>query len=149
MAPRSKEWCERIAASKKGKYAGEGNPFYGRHHSEKTRRLLRQKRAIPNFKERGALHWNWQGGKTDNNSKLRNENREKLVVWRKAVYARDLHTCQACGMKGSGKKHLNAHHIKPFTKYPELRYEIRNGITLCVACHQLLLRKLPLCADRR
>lgn len=52
--------------------------------------------------------------------------------WRRDVFRRDDYTCQRCGAKG-GK--LNAHHIKPWIDHPELRYDVENGITLCVACH--------------
>lgn len=52
--------------------------------------------------------------------------------WRKAVLRRDNYTCQECEKRGGD---LTPHHIKRFAYYPELRYEISNGITLCKACH--------------
>lgn len=58
--------------------------------------------------------------------------------WREAVYQRDDYTCQKCGQRG-GK--LNAHHIKSYAKYPDLRLDINNGITLCVDCHKITHRK--------
>lgn len=53
--------------------------------------------------------------------------------WRKEVYKRDDHTCQVCG-----KKNIRciAHHIMGYKKYPLLRYEVMNGITLCYSCHK-------------
>lgn len=54
-------------------------------------------------------------------------------AWRKAVYDRDGYICQMCGSRGVK---LNAHHIFPYAYFPEKRYDINNGITLCVPCHQ-------------
>ena len=53
-------------------------------------------------------------------------------------YERDEYTCQNCGKTG-GK--LNAHHIKPYKDFPEFRYDIDNGITLCEKCHRELHKK--------
>lgn len=61
-------------------------------------------------------------------------NSSDYCAWRASVYKRDFYTCQNCGAVG-GK--LNAHHIKPFAKYPDLRLDINNGITLCDKCHKL------------
>lgn len=58
--------------------------------------------------------------------------------WRKQVFDRDLYTCKKCGQIGGN---LNAHHIKEFAKYPKLRYEVNNGITLCESCHKKIHKK--------
>lgn len=73
---------------------------------------------------------NWQGGKTSENQIIRH--RKEYREWRVAVYERDNYTCQECQKIGGN---LNADHIKPFAHYPELRFELSNGRTLCVECH--------------
>lgn len=49
--------------------------------------------------------------------------------WRIEVYTRDNFKCKIDDDKCSGR--LEAHHILPWRDYPELRYKINNGITLC------------------
>lgn len=58
--------------------------------------------------------------------------------WRTAVFERDNYTCQTCGARGVK---VNAHHKKPYAYFPELRYELENGITLCVPCHMAVHRR--------
>lgn len=53
--------------------------------------------------------------------------------WRTKVFERDDYTCQHCHKRGG---ELNAHHIKPFAKYKDLRFELSNGLTLCIDCHR-------------
>lgn len=75
-------------------------------------------------------HWNWKGGIS-----LLNDHRDSAEYkkWRMEVYTRDNFKCRKCGSKIK----LNAHHIKPWKDYPEERYNIDNGITLCEKCHIL------------
>lgn len=54
--------------------------------------------------------------------------------WCKDIKMRDNYVCTICG----SIKMLHAHHIKDWYKYPELRFELSNGITLCNPCHARL-----------
>ncbi len=51
--------------------------------------------------------------------------------WRRAILKHDDYTCQHCGLTDD----LHAHHIKSKSEFPYLRYELKNGITLCEHCH--------------
>lgn len=59
--------------------------------------------------------------------------------WRMAVFQRDNWTCQTCGIRSKAGEpiYLQAHHIKGWAQYPELRFKVENGITLCEECHKL------------
>lgn len=81
-------------------------------------------------KRQGEGNYFWKGGVNGENDTLRH--RREYKEWRTAVYERDDYTCQCCGDRG-GK--LNAHHINQFADYPELRYDVNNGITMCAKCH--------------
>lgn len=79
---------------------------------------------------RGENHHNWKGGKgTDRHRKMR---QLEYITWRQSVFEKDNYTCQDCGLSGV---YLMAHHIKSWSKFPELRYVIENGITYCKKCH--------------
>ena len=80
----------------------------------------------------GEKNPNWKGGITPVNHKIRTSLEYKL--WRKAVFERDNYTCIWC-VYNKGHN-LNADHIKPFAHYPELRFAIDNGRTLCESCHK-------------
>jgi hypothetical protein len=57
---------------------------------------------------------------------------KEYMKWRGAVLLRDNYTCSQCGQVGGS---LHAHHIKEWAKYPEERYNVENGQTLCKECH--------------
>lgn len=72
---------------------------------------------------------NWKGGITPENKLIRHSKEAK--EWKQAVLFRDEYTCQKCG----AVYELHVHHIKPFSKFKDLRFEASNGITLCSRCH--------------
>lgn len=112
----------------------------GRKLSEETkqRMSLAKKGKIPKnlawmhetfVRER---HPSWRGGIAPMNKIIRGSLRYR--EWRESVFARDNWTCIWCGIRGGI---LHPDHIKPFALYPELRFELSNGRTLCVPCHKL------------
>lgn len=76
----------------------------------------------------GINHWRWIADRT----KLKRENRRGDPAyhdWRKQVWLRDNFKCKISNKDCLGR--IEAHHILGWKDYPELRYEINNGITLC------------------
>ena len=109
----------KIGAALKGRKTGKRGPL-----SLETRLKMSASR-------KGEKSYLWKGGITPINQKIRTSFEYKL--WRDAVYTRDDYTCVWCKQRG-GK--LNADHIKSFSEFPELRFAIDNGRTLCVPCHR-------------
>lgn len=85
----------------------------------------------------------WKGGITEKNYSERASimNSIEYKKWRKDVFQRDNYTCQSCMIRGG---ELHADHIKRFREFPELRFELSNGRTLCAPCH----RKTPTYGNR-
>jgi len=106
----------------------------GRKHTEEwkeEKRRFNKEHNIKPPKMLGKDNVNWKGGITSENEKIRKSIEFRL--WRESVFVRDDWTCRNC-LKRGGK--LQAHHILPFAKFPELRFAINNGITLCKECHK-------------
>jgi endogenous inhibitor of DNA gyrase (YacG/DUF329 family) len=128
------------------KLVGELNPFYGKKHTKKTKENIRNKKVgqlhsektikLMSSQRQGENHWNWQGGITPLNKLLRLSSKWK--IWREAIFLRDNFTCQNpnceyCKNKMGVK--LHPHHIKPIKLFPELIFNIDNGITYCAEFH--------------
>lgn len=80
----------------------------------------------------GELHPRWIRDR--NNLKRHNRRNDSAYVdWRKNVWTRDKFKCRISNISCSGR--MEAHHILSWKDYPELRYDINNGITLCHSHH--------------
>jgi hypothetical protein len=102
----------------------QSNVMMGKKHSIETRQKISES-------HKGEKCYKWKGGVTPIYRRIRNSIEFRL--WREAVFSRDNWTCQECGVRGTK---LHPHHIKSFAYFPELRFAIDNGITLCISCHE-------------
>jgi len=96
---------------------------------ETTNRPEQRARMSKRFSGAGSNFW--QGGITADNERLRRGS--QFRAWRRAVFQRDGYTCQQCGLIGGP---LHPHHVKAWALFPELRFDVANGQTLCVDCHR-------------
>jgi len=84
----------------------------------------------------GKLHPNWKGGVTSLSKKLKSS--PKWIKWRETIFNRDNYTCQKENCKFCNNKRgtkLHPHHIKHLSDFPELAFDINNGITYCKGYH--------------
>ncbi len=128
---------KKMSESHKGKLVGNTNGFKKGHTPWNKEnggyKLSEDTGKKMSLSRRGEKHWNWKGGITPENLRIRHS--QEYILWRTAVFMRDDYTCVLCGDDKGGN--LEADHIKPFAYYPELRFAIDNGRTLCRPCHQV------------
>lgn len=136
----SEETRERISLAKKGK-ATRG---FGWKHSDESKEKMRKSakgfclqakiNALIANKERvGEKHQNWISDRTKLKISEKKHLDVKYMYWMRTVKNRDGWKCKILNSDCKGR--LEAHHILNWVDYPELRYELNNGITLCVAHH--------------
>lgn len=111
----------------------KGSAGFNRKHSEDTKRKISMlQQGVDSVED-------WGGYTTEEDKRARHEFR---VSYQKKVFERDDYTCQKCGQHGG---YLQVDHIKSWKGYPELRFDLGNCRTLCMACHYYVTfkRKLP------
>lgn len=85
---------------------------------------------------RGEKSHFWIDGRHKANYSERQSAIRKLPyrLWRKAVFTKANSTCELKDETCSGR--LQAHHIKGWTEFPDLRYDPSNGQALCKSHHE-------------
>lgn len=136
----------KLSKIKKDLYKKSSHPRQGKKLSLLSREKMRLAKIGKTLSEqtkiklsearKGLKHWNWQGGISAENSRIRSSREWK--IWRKAVFERDNYTCQECSKT---KCYIEPHHIVPIRSDKTNLFNIRNGITLCRQCHQKTIWK--------
>lgn len=103
---------------------------------EVGKKISMAKIGVPNLLNRGILNKSWKGGISPERDRIRHS--IKYSNWSRSIFKRDNYIDQKYGTKG-GK--LVAHHILNFSDYPELRFELNNGITLSKKSHDEFHKK--------
>ena len=122
---------KKLSLVKKGKKLSE-------EHKRKLSKIGLKRRHSKETKKKMSLSHGGTGIPQRTTKRYYHLKDAKYKKWRSKVFERDNWTCQTCGKRGC---YLEPHHIKGWSKYPKLRYEVENGVTLCLGCHRLTRKK--------
>lgn len=134
------EWLKNISKAqigvKRGPFTEEAKKRMsegqkGKKYGKKARENMSKSRA------RGDKHWKWNPNrdKVEQNRTRHSMYNPDYKEWRMSVFKRDDFTCRLHNEECNGQ--IQAHHIFRWIDYPELRYIINNGITLCQFHHPI------------
>lgn len=85
---------------------------------------------VERLKARVGLKHPYYDPLINEDQRLKKRSKPEFVAWSKMIKRRDKF-CQCC----KNKYKLHAHHIMPYSKYPDLGLDLNNGIALCQKCH--------------
>lgn len=104
-----------------GKHMKGNKNLLGFKHSEETKKKI----GLAELGEKNSRY------KIDRSELSKKEDKRTYAYadWRNQVYKRDNWKCRLTSSECCGR--IEAHHIFNWADYPELRYIISNGITLC------------------
>lgn len=105
---------------------------------ERGTKQFRKKRIRSTSARKGWIAQYYKAQTIDKQSK-------RYWKWRKKVLERDHFTCQGCWKHGPDIK-LYADYRKHWIDYPDLRFDVDNGETLCEFC---LCKKYPFLAHKK
>lgn len=107
----------------------------GKKHSPETLRKMSESHKGDKglwFGIKGEGHPRWIKDRTKL-AKRQERNDMAYIEWRKQVWLRDNFKCKIANPDCEGR--IEVHHILGWAQFPELRYQLNNGITLCHAHH--------------
>jgi len=135
LPARSKKTCSRKCGNKYrgSKHLGKIRPLATRLkisavHKGKT--ITKEQRQKMSAGHQGIPFSEWKEYITPQNQLIRESRTYK--DWVVAILKRDRYYCRLC----RSRKNLEAHHIYPFRAFPDKRFDVDNGITLCRPCHR-------------
>lgn len=113
----------------------KSKPDVRRVLSFRARKQVLRQGGIPNackftpesVRKMGPDHWNWKGGIS-----LYQRDGELQSRWSRRVMQKKGRVCLLCWEES---KPVHVHHLKSWGQFPDLRYDIQNGIPLCFDCH--------------
>lgn len=91
----------------------------------------KQKFCSKQCADKGGLRYHGEDHPNWKEETRRKQRRGKHGSWSRAVISRDNATCQMCG----ATEQLQAHHICSYADYPDKRWDVSNGLTVCFSCH--------------
>jgi len=136
------KWSE--SQKKKFSEYKTGKPRNGNPKNWKHKDSTKLKMKISNLGKghpglKGELSPKWIKDRTKLKKSERHHGNSAYQEWRKNVYKRDNFKCKINDLYCNGR--IEAHHIFRWSDYPELRYDINNGITLCKFHHPKKLKE--------
>lgn len=123
---------EAISAGKKGKPV-HPNSIEAIRKSRKGCTLTEEHKRKCSEALSGDKHWAWKKDRSLLKKSEKKHLDSRYREWSMEVKNRDLWKCSMLDKECQGR--LEAHHIFDWVNYPELRYKLKNGITLCRAHH--------------
>ena len=118
----SPEHCKNIGLSKKGIIP-----------TEETKKKLSE--SNQERLKNGTWKNQYGGFKGENRKAKQERNDSRYIYWSREIKNLDNWQCAICGCKMSKDNKLVSHHILTFRDYPDLIYDLNNGITLCRIHH--------------
>lgn len=121
-------------------HIGKPSGRKGKIMSEETKnKISLSKSGVPS-PLRGRVRLNFRGEKnpcwiSDRSKLAKRQERNDMAYkeWRRQVWLRDNFKCKIANSDCKGK--IEAHHILSWKDFPDLRYEVNNGITVCHTHH--------------